>query len=49
MRTTGSVPRVANVANHMSYTGLGPGINGSGGDNRIYGVGNDGVSVRHRS
>jgi hypothetical protein len=41
MRTAGSVPRVVNLSTSASYTGLGPGMNGSGGDNRIYGVGND--------
>jgi hypothetical protein len=44
MRTAGSVPRVVNLTSRVAYTGLGPGINGSGGDNRVYGVGNDGVA-----
>ncbi len=41
MRTTGSLPKEFNQTNGDAIAGLGPGMNGSGGDNRIYGVGND--------
>jgi hypothetical protein len=44
MRTAGSVPRVVNLTTRTAFTCLGPSINGSGGDNRIYGLGNDGMS-----
>lgn len=44
MRTAGSVPRVVNMTTRTAFTGLGPGINGSGGDNRVYGIGIDGVN-----
>jgi hypothetical protein len=40
MRVTGSVPEEFNP----TIIGLRPGMNGSGGDNRVYGVGNDGVT-----
>jgi Carboxypeptidase regulatory-like domain len=43
MRTTGSLPELFTTSG-AAIVGLGPGINGSGGDNRIYGAGNDGVS-----
>ena len=40
MRTSGSLSReFAN--NGATIAGLGPGMNGSGGDNRVYGVGSD--------
>jgi hypothetical protein len=44
MRTSGSVPRVVNMNTRAVITGFGASINGSGGDNRIYGVGSDGVA-----
>ncbi|MDR3725239.1 MAG: carboxypeptidase-like regulatory domain-containing protein [Terracidiphilus sp.] len=42
MRTSGSLPKRFAVATGAAIVGLGPGINGAGGDNRIYGTGNDG-------
>ena len=39
MRTSGSLPE--EFVNGAAIVGLGPGINGSGGDNRVYGMGND--------
>jgi len=41
MRTSGSLPKEFNQFNGEVIAGLGPGMNGSGGDNRVYGVGND--------
>ena len=38
MRTSGSIPQVFE-ASGATIVGLGPGMNGSGGDNRVYGVG----------
>jgi hypothetical protein len=38
MRTSGSLPEEF-TANGSAIVGLGPGMNGSGGDNRVYGVG----------
>ncbi len=38
MRTAGSIPREFE-ASGAAIIGLGPGMNGSGGDNRVYGVG----------
>jgi hypothetical protein len=43
MRTSGSLPEEFIQASGEAIAGLGPGMNGSGGDNRIYGVGNDRV------
>ena len=43
MRTSGSLPEEFNSSG-VAIVGLGPGINGSGGDNRIYGLGSDGLS-----
>jgi hypothetical protein len=40
MRVTGSLPKEFDLAGN-AIVGLGPGMNGSGGDNRIYGMGND--------
>jgi hypothetical protein len=37
MRTTGSIPML--YGTNETIVGLGPGMNGSGGDNRVYGVG----------
>jgi hypothetical protein len=39
MRTSGSLPELVDRATGAVIAGLGPGINGSGGDNRVYGVG----------
>jgi hypothetical protein len=43
IRTSGSIPKEFNQLNGDDITGLGPGMNGSGGDNRIYGIGSDKV------
>jgi hypothetical protein len=40
MRTSGSLAKEFDTSGDV-IAGLGPGINGSGGDNRVYGVGND--------
>jgi hypothetical protein len=42
MRTSGSLPKEFTIGGDP-IVGLGPGMNGSGGDNRVYGVGNDNV------
>jgi hypothetical protein len=42
MRTSGSLAKEFTSAG-AAIVGLGPGMNGSGGDNRIYGVGNDNI------
>jgi hypothetical protein len=39
MRTGGSLAEEINVFTGEAIVGLGPGMNGSGGDNRVYGVG----------
>jgi hypothetical protein len=39
MRTSGSLPELVDQATGATISGLGPGMNGSGGDNRVYGVG----------
>ena len=39
MRTTGSIPTELDANGNASIIGIGPGMNGSGGDNRVYGVG----------
>jgi len=44
MRTGGSLPKEFNVINGSVIAALGPGMNGSAGDNRVYGVGNDKVA-----
>ena len=41
MRTSGSLPEEFDTTGY-AITGLGPGMNGSGGDNRVYGQGSDG-------
>ncbi|MGC9159241.1 MAG: hypothetical protein ACP5FH_09640 [Terracidiphilus sp.] len=41
MRTSGWLPEEF-ASGGMTLVGLGPGMNGSGGDNRVYGQGNDG-------
>jgi len=43
MRTSGSLPEEF-TSSGTAIVGLGPGMNGSGGDNRIYGTGSDGRS-----
>ena len=47
MRVTGSLPEeIQNSPDSSGYpvVGLRPGMNGSGGDNRVYGLGSDGVT-----
>jgi hypothetical protein len=44
MRTSGSLAKKIDATTGAAIVGLGPGINGSGGDNRVYGVGSDGVT-----
>jgi len=44
MRTSGSLPEEFDANTGAAIVGLGPGMNGSGGDNRVYGLGNDGHS-----
>jgi hypothetical protein len=41
MRTGGSLAKEFDTTNGAAIVGLGPGMNGSGGDNRVYGMGND--------
>jgi hypothetical protein len=43
MRTSGSLPEEFEATTGAAIVGLGPGMNGSGGDNRVYGVGNNNV------
>ena len=43
MRTSGSLPMEFNQFTGDAIVGLGPGMNGSAGDNRVYGVGSDNV------
>jgi hypothetical protein len=43
MRTSGSLPMEFNQFTGDAIVGLGPGMNGSAGDNRVYGVGSDKV------
>ncbi len=43
MRTSGSLAEEFDAATGAAIVGLGPGMNGSGGDNRVYGVGSDNV------
>ncbi len=43
MRTSGSLPKEFNQLSGDVIAGLGPGMNGSAGDNRIYGLGSDKV------
>jgi hypothetical protein len=43
MRTAGSLPKEFNQLTGAAIVGFGPGMNGTGGDNRIYGVGSDKV------
>jgi hypothetical protein len=44
MRTSGSLAEEFDQSTGAVIAGLGPGMNGSGGDNRIYGLGSDGRS-----
>jgi hypothetical protein len=44
MRTSGSLPEEFDANSGAAIAGLGPGMNGSGGDNRVYGLGSDGHS-----
>jgi hypothetical protein len=44
MRTSGSLAEEFNQTTGAAIVGLGPGMNGSGGDNRVYGLGGDGRS-----
>jgi hypothetical protein len=41
MRTSGSLAEEFSATSGAAIVGLGPGMNGSGGDNRVYGVGRD--------
>jgi hypothetical protein len=41
MRTSGSLAELVDRSTGAVIEGLGPGMNGSGGDNRVYGLGND--------
>lgn len=41
MRTSGSLPEEFDQGTGATIVALGPGMNGSGGDNRVYGVGSD--------
>lgn len=45
MRTSGSIPTETDAYDNASIIGIGPGMNGSGGDNRVYGVGRN--TFRH--
>ena len=38
MHTSGSIPEMFDAYNNPIVVGIGPGMNGSGGDNRVYGV-----------
>ena len=42
MRTAGAIPEIFAQQTGGAIVGLGPGMNGSGGDNRVYGVGRNG-------
>jgi hypothetical protein len=44
MRTSGALPEEFDATTGAAIAGLGPGMNGSGGDNRVYGLGSDGHS-----
>jgi hypothetical protein len=43
MHTSGSLSEEFAVTSGAAIVGLGPGMNGSGGDNRVYGVGNNNI------
>jgi hypothetical protein len=44
MRTSGSLAQETDQATGAAVVALGPGMNGSGGDNRVYGLGSNGRS-----
>jgi hypothetical protein len=43
MHTSGSLAKAFDATSGAAIVGLGPGMNGSGGDNRVYGSGNDNI------
>jgi hypothetical protein len=43
MRVSGSLAKEFDATTGAAIVGLGPGMNGSGGDNRVYGSGNDNI------
>ncbi len=47
MRTSGSLPELVDQDTGAVIAGLGPGMNGSGGDNRVYGVGRNTYRYPH--
>jgi hypothetical protein len=47
MRTSGSLPELVDQNTGAVIEGLGPGMNGSGGDNRVYGVGRNTYRYPH--
>jgi hypothetical protein len=47
MRTSGSLPEMVDQTTGAAIEGLGPGMNGSGGDNRLYGVGRNTFRYPH--
>jgi hypothetical protein len=47
MRTSGSLPELVDQVTGVAIEGLGPGMNGSGGDNRVYGVGRNTYRYPH--
>ncbi len=47
MRTSGSLPELVDRNTGAVIEGLGPGMNGSGGDNRVYGVGRNTYRYPH--
>lgn len=47
MRTSGSLPEMVDQTTGAAIEGLGPGMNGSGGDNRVYGVGRNTFRYPH--
>ena len=44
MRTSGALPKEFVETTGQAIAGVGPGMNGSGGDNRIYGIGSDHIT-----
>lgn len=47
MRTTGAIPKEMDIFGDPAIIGIGPGMNGSGGDNRVYGVGRNTYRYPH--
>jgi hypothetical protein len=47
MRTSGSLPEIVDQTTGALIRGLGPGMNGSGGDNRVFGVGRNTFRYPH--